>query len=606
MHVDARLRVEVESVEYPEFSAREWVLRFENPSSERSEILSDIRDGDFTVALPPALPKFPGDISLPGERAVVSMNGCVSGIDYATSDPVSATEFAAVAHYFHPWRGKDGNVFEFSNRSARSSETEAPFFEVTQDGEGAIIAIGWTGQWRAKFTDCPEGVRVEAGLAKARFCLEPGERLRTSRILVMRYAKGEDAPNKFRRLIRRHFSHVASHPGAREGLLAYELWGGLTSAEMARRVRALQAHGLAYEDLWIDAGWYGESEKCDDAYTGDWSRWTGDWTPNPRVHPDGFADVAAAAKEAGMKGVMLWFEPETVNPATHFASAHPTLLSGWLLWYGNEAARNHILDTLSGYVSRIGLSCYRQDFNFDPAADLAALDGPDREGVAEIRHVTGLYRLWDALLDRFPQLLIDNCASGGRRIDIETLRRSVPFFRSDYQCGFNVNADVLQAHNAGLSRLLPYNGCTVKLSDVYSLRSAYSASHGVAYWNTCFQKEENVDWAAAKKCCDEYRRIRKYFACDFHVHGSSGIDPTAWAIWQYDDPVTREGVVLAFRRAQSPSDSATVSLRGSAVGKKVRIENLDTGEVAIVAADSLALHLPKRRSSAVILYKHGE
>ena len=40
-------------------------------------------------------------------------------------------------------------------------------------------------------------------------------------------------------------------------------------------------------------------------------------------------------------------------------------------------------------------------------------------------------------------------AGGGRRIDIETLRRSIPFFRSDYQCGFNANADVLQAHNAG-------------------------------------------------------------------------------------------------------------------------------------------------------------
>ncbi|MBR0057357.1 MAG: hypothetical protein IJP66_08520 [Kiritimatiellae bacterium] len=119
--------------------------------------------------------------------------------------------------------------------------------------------------------------------------------------------------------------------GVREGLLAYELWGGLTSGEMKRRIATLKAKGLAYEDLWIDAGWYGESEKCDDAYTGDWSRWTGDWTPNRRVHPDGLADVAAAA--------------------------------------------------------------------------LSRLDPPDREGVAEIRHITGLYRLWDELLDRFPKML---------------------------------------------------------------------------------------------------------------------------------------------------------------------------------------------------------
>ena len=602
LQVDEHLRVTVDSVAYPEFSAREWVLWFENPSQERSAVLSDIRDGDFLVPLPPAPKKFKGDISLPGDRAVVSMNGCVPGIDYSTDNASSATEFAAAAHYFHPMRGTKGNVFTFANNSARSSDNQAPFFEVTQGGEGAIVAIGWTGGWRARFADTPDGVRVEAGMAHARFYLEPGEKLRTTRILVMNASTGEDAPNKFRRLVRKHFSHVASRPGVREGLLAYELWGGISSDEMVRRVKALKAKGLAYEDLWIDAGWYGDSQKCDDAYTGDWSAWTGDWTPNRRVHPDGLADVAAAAKDAGM-GMMLWLEPERVVPSSRFAQEHADLLSGALLYYGNEEGRIHVRETISDLASRLGFSCYRQDFNYDPGADLAKLDGPDREGVAEIRHITGLYRLWDELLERFPKMLIDNCASGGRRIDIETLRRSVAFFRSDYQCGFNLNPDVLQAHNAGISRLLPYTGCTVKRSDVYSLRSAYSASHGVAYWNTVFQKEEDVDWAAAKKCCDEYRRIRRFFPCDFHNLGSATMDPTAWAIWQYHDPETGEGVVMAFRRAESPSDTAVVALKGLPADATVETENLDTGAKAAVPARAVEIALPGRRSSTILLYR---
>jgi alpha-galactosidase len=143
----------------------------------------------------------------------------------------------------------------------------------------------------------------------------------------------------------------------------------------------------------------------------------------------------------------------------------------------------------------------------------------------------------------------------------------------------------------------------VKLSDTYALRSAYSASHGVAYWNAIFQKEETVDWAAAKKCCDEYRRIRRFFPCDFYNHGSAGMDPTAWAIWQYHDPETDEGVVLAFRRSQSPSDRAVVALRGIPAGATIKTENLDTGEKTAVAADALALHLPERRSSTVLLYR---
>ena len=601
MQVDEHLRVTVESVAYPEFSAREWVLWFENPSGERSDVLSDIRDGDFLVPLPPAPEKFMGDISVPGDRAVISMNGCVPGIDYSTSDAKSATEFAAVPHYFHPMRGDRGNVFEIANGSARSSENQAPFFEVTQGGQGTIVAIGWTGGWRARFANSPDGVRVEAGMARARFYLEPGEKLRTTRILVMAYAPGEDSGNKFRRLIRSHFSHVASRPGTREGLFAYELWGGLSSDEMIRRVKTLKANGLAYEDLWIDAGWYGDSKKCDDAYTGDWSRWTGDWVPNRRVHHDGLADVGAAAKDAGM-GMMLWFEPERIVASSNFAKEHPELLSGSLLWYGDERARAHVCDLLSDYADRLGFSCYRQDFNYNPAGDLAKLDAPDREGVAEIRHITGLYRMWDELLARHPKMLIDNCASGGRRIDIETLRRAIAFFRSDYQCGFNLNADVLQAHNAGIARLLPYTGCTVKLSDTYSLRSAYSSSHGVAYWNAIFQDEAKVDWAAVKKCCDEYRRIRRFFPCDFHNHGSATMDPASWAIWQYHDPESVEGVVMAFRRVESPSATARIVLKGLPEGATVETENLDTGAKATIGGE-LEIVLPERRSSTVILYR---
>ena len=600
MRVDPRLKVTVETVAYPKYDAVEWVLWFENPSSEKSAVIEEIHDGDFVVPLPPVPSKFLGDVSLPGDRAVITMNGCVTWRDYSASDPISATEFAARTRYFHPRCYKEHEV---ANLGALSSVGEAPFFEVTQGGEGAIVAIGWTGGWHAKFKDGADGVRVEAGLARARFYLEPGERLRTSRILVMNYSKGEDSGNKFRRLLRNHFSHVASRPGVREGLLAYELWGGITSDDMIGRINTLKAKGLRYEDAWIDAGWYGDSKKCDDAYTGDWGAWTGDWKINPRVHPDGLEKVRDAAKAAGM-GIMLWFEPERVVRTSNFAKEHHDLLVGSLLYYGNERARAITCDVLSGFAARLGFSCYRQDMNFDPAGVMKENDAKDREGVTEIRHVTGMYRMWDELLARHPKLLIDNCSGGGRRIDIETLRRSIPFFRSDYQCAFNATADVMQAHNAGISRLLPYNGCTTKLSDVYSLRSAYSSSHGVAYWNTVFQKEGNVDWAAAKKCCDEYRRIRRYFPCDFHNLGSAGLDDTAWAIWQYHDPGASEGVLLAFRRAASPSDTIKVALKGIPAGAKVEIENLDTGKKSVVSGE-LEIRLLERHSSTVVLY-HAE
>ena len=626
LQVDARLKLTVERTEYPGSDATEWVLWFENPSAENSGILSEIFDGDFLVPLPKRGHQLPYNAGVPGDRAVVTMKGCVSGRDYCANDRVSALEFRPIPHYFHPWNPK---TVTRANADGRPSDGEAPFFEITQAGEGAIVALGWTGDWKATFANDEEkGVRVQAGLRNARFYLKPGEKLRTARVLVMNYVKGEDAGNKFRRLIRSHFSHVstsgarrpgyvascpevvggASRPADREGIFANELWGGLTSDEMVRRLGVLKAKGIRFEDEWIDAGWYGDSKKCDDAYTGDWSAWTGDWTENLRIHPDRFEKVRDAAKELGA-GLMLWFEPERVVKSANFAKAHPELFlknghpHSYLLDYGKPESRKYIVDLISDYARRLNFSCYRQDFNMGVTKFYEVNDEKDRRGITEIRQVMGLYQVWDEIRARNPGLLIDNCASGGRRLDIETLRRTVFFFRSDYQCAFNANADVVQAHNVNLSRLIPYNGCTTKRSDLYSLRSSYSSSYGVAYWNAVFQDENKVDWVAAKKSCDEYLRIRRYFPCDFYNHGSATLDPGAWAVWQYNDLKANEGVVLAFRRAESPCDRVKIPLKGIRAGANIEIEGLDAGVPVRCANGELEIELAARRSSTVVVYR---
>ena len=189
----------------------------------------------------------------------------------------------------------------FENIGGRSSDGTMPFFEVKSGGRSAMVAIGWTGNWKAVFTSVEDGIRVQTGLQNAQFYLKPGESLRTSSTLVMISEPGEDVSNRFRRLIRDHFSHLACTPATREGLLAFELWGGLPSAEMIKRLKQLHEHGIRLEDVWIDAGWYGQCTKCDEPFSGDWSRFTGEWTINPRVHPNLLQDVAKTANDIGMK-----------------------------------------------------------------------------------------------------------------------------------------------------------------------------------------------------------------------------------------------------------------------------------------------------------------
>ena len=602
------LTLRLEQKFYPEFDAVKWVLWFENRGNENSGILSEIDDCNFLIPLPKSAPRRPGYLPVEGDRILVSMNGMVGGGMYSNSDEISASEY----NFFH-WNFNEWNSHEFANTGGRSSEGTMPFFEVKAGGQGTFVAIGWTGDWRAKFSAEEEGIRVVTGLKRGRFYLKPGEKVRTSSTLLMNYGKNEDGANKFRRLLRERLSHVACTATDREGLMAFEIWGGLPSEEIKKRMGELKDHGVQFEDLWMDAGWYGQCTKCDEAYTGDWGQHTGDYEVNRRVHPGDLEDVRDAVEDAGMR-MMLWFEIERTGPKTKMLKEHPdwflsereNLQTDWvryLLNYGNEEAWQYAFDRLSGYIERLHMSCYRQDFNFPPTKYFEQHDQPDREGLTEIYHIMGVYRLFDRLLEKFPGLLIDNCSSGGRRIDIEMLQRSIAFFRSDYQCAFNATAEVLQTHHANISRWLPLAGCTNKNSpaDRYSMRSSYSASWGGAFYNAIFQTLSEEEFAAAREVCEEYKAIREYFSKDFYNHGATTLEDSAWAIWQYHDPEENAGVILAFRRKNSPFDRVRIPVKGSS-STRFTVENLDDGNRSVIEGE-IELFLPQRRSSCLLRYR---
>ena len=77
---------------------------------------------------------------------------------------------------------------------------------------------------------------------------------------------------------------------------------------------------------------------------------------------------------------------------------------------------------------------------------------PDRVGVTEMQDIDGLYTFWDELRRAHPGLQIDNCASGGRRLDVETMSRSVlPLAQRSLL--FTLRSHRESKHDAGTQRL---------------------------------------------------------------------------------------------------------------------------------------------------------
>lgn len=570
--------------EYGEFGACEWVNYFENTGDKPSQVISELYDCD--IGLP-----FAHD----GERRNTAYQPDPD-MDMKIYSPVGSVWSADEFHCnIDECRGNDfinhiypGQVKSYACSGGRSSDGKAPFFNIYRQGEGVICAVGWTGQWNCRISRSAESVGIRSKIEDTNFRLLPGEKFRTSSFVMMRY-NGDmtDGQNKWRRFVKSAFSVIGEGRRAENAPFCAGVWGGMTTDGVLERIDIIRKNVLPFEYIWMDAGWYGDSEQeSPDEFEGDWWQHAGDWRVNKTHHPDGLAEVAAAVKAAGMK-FLLWFEPERAISGTPITVSHPEYFipspdSGersMLLDLGNEAAWQYCFETLSDIIERLGVDCYRQDFNFCPLAFWRSADSAERKGITEIKHINGLYRLWDSLLRRFPGLIIDNCASGGRRIDIETLRRSVPLWRSDYQCPANFTVDVSQSHGISFGAWMPYSGTGAgRKCDPYLVRSSYAAGMTTNYTfseRDSFGSPEQLEWI--KKYAAEYLRTRPFFSCDMYPLTEAVTGEGAWCAVQYDRPEHGDGIVQVFKHAKSPYERAVFPLRGLDPNGEYVFEDADGG-----------------------------
>jgi alpha-galactosidase len=173
-------------------------------------------------------------------------------------------------------------------------------------------------------------------------------------------------------------------------------------------------------------------------------------------------------------------------------------------------------------------------------------------------------------------MLIDSCASGGRRNDLETLRRAVPLLRSDYQSfqGDPAFSPGNQGHTYGLSSWFPYYGQGVYYSTnqyVYSVRSHFSPAFGMAI----DVRKPDLDWALYRSLAREWRQVSGLMLGDFYPLTPYSRAETNWIAWQFHDPAKGAGLIQAFRRTQCEPMSSTFRLQGLIPTLHYTINNLD-------------------------------
>ena len=346
----------------------------------------------------------------------------------------------------------------------------------------------------------------------------------------------------------------------------------------------------------MDAGWYFNK-------TG-WPN-TGTWEVDTGRFPRGLRAITDHAHERGVKSI-VWFEPERVTPGTWLYETHPEWLLGRdgeqkLLDLGNPEARQWLTDHVDGLLVSQGIDLYRQDFNMDPLEYWRNNDAPDRQGITEIRHVVGYLAYWDELRRRHPDMLIDTCASGGRRNDIETLRRAVPLLRSD----FILDPLAQQLHTYGIASWIPFFGTAIKSTDPYVFRSQMCPT-GIAAYDV---RDRNLDYDALRKLVGQWRQIAPNWFGDYYPLTSYHTTEDVWMAWQFDRPETGQGMVQVFRRARSPYEKARFKLHGLDASARYRTTNLDHPDAVSetsgeeLMAVGLPVDMPEGPSAAVFVYR---
>lgn len=400
-----RLRADCYATGFREFNTVEWVMNFTNTSSENSDTLELVRVADYTMETADE-----GDFKLL----------------YAEGSYGSRADFRPILTELGA-----GDSIRMAPENGRSSDRTAfPFFNLeSPDKKGVVVGIGWTGGWYATLSRSGKAATLNSGMEKMKLYLRPGESIRTPRICMLFWQGNDpmDGNNRFRRFMLAHHTRKIDGKFAEYPLSAGFDWGDpapcneygcLTEEFAVALINRYKQFGIVPEVFWLDAGWY-KGSGGPDFSGGNWSTCVGNWIIDSTRFPRGLKPLSDAAHRVGAK-FMVWFEPERAIVNSWLAKTHPEwMLSSsdknpvQLFDLGNTEACAWLSKYIGDLLEQNGIDYYRQDFNMGISPYWEANDEPGRTGMKEIRHVEGLYKFWDYLLDRFPRLMIDNCAAGG-------------------------------------------------------------------------------------------------------------------------------------------------------------------------------------------------
>ncbi|MBQ3848456.1 MAG: alpha-galactosidase [Clostridia bacterium] len=470
------------------------------------------------------------------------------------------------------------------NSNGRPCDGAFPYYRLFFDGWTLDGAVGWQARWSGSFTEKNGKVCVKAGQAILDSYLKPGETFKLSSTTFLFVEGGNtEAINAWRAF---YFDCIIPRPlgnkiqplvcgASYDSALEFCFTNEKSNLEC---YKTFTDENIIPDVWWIDAGWYdyniGDGHK-------DWVR-VGTWEVDKERFPKGLKPIADAVHAKGTK-FLLWLEPERVHIRTKLYNEHPEwLLTSpkdiycGLLNLGDPEANEYISNHVNKLIRDNGIDIYRQDFNCDPDNYFRDSETEDRQGALENLHCQGYLKFWDNILAANPGLWIDSCASGGRRNDIETMKRSVPLHYSDFGYG---DLPVKDAFQQTMFEWLPYfkeqpmtwtpasndfihlAALSPFYSFTYDLFKAYPDHKRADENGNPFELHPETRDPAAIEDMNKYlhlwKTFSKYCCGNYYEFTPQSKTFDKWQVMQFTKPGKNKGVIKALRFAENQTDHFT-------------------------------------------------
>ena len=330
---------------------------------------------------------------------------------------------------------------------------------------------------------------------------------------------------------------------------------------------ARKASDIGAELFVLDDGWF--RNRNDD------NAGLGDRVPDEKKLPNGLDGLIGKINGLGMK-FGLWIEPEMVNEDSDLYRAHPD----WAMTAPNRApmmSRNqlaldlsredvheYLYEAISGLLEKYNIEYIKWDFNRSLSDVYSRTTPTARQGEVTHRYYLSLYRLYERLIQRFPNVLFEGCAGGGGRFDAGML-----YYSPQIWCSDNTDPISRLTIQYGTSFGYPMSSVGAHVSAVpnhQTGRVTPLSTRGIVAMSGTFGYELDLDKLSAEELEEMRAQIARFKEIEPIVHNglhyrlSTSADSRHYVAWQFVSP-DRERSLLNLVVTNPLANSSPVHLR---------------------------------------------